>query len=63
VTQVGHINTKLTPEKERKVNTLTPPLKIEIVLVVTYKDAKKFSLVTSQMNIAKADSQYSNCDG
>ncbi len=52
----------LTPEKERKVNTLTPPLKIEIVLVDIYKDAKKFSLVTSQMNIAKADSQNSNCD-
>jgi hypothetical protein len=59
---VDHTTTMLTPEKERKVNTLTPPLKIEIVLVDIYKDAKKFSLVTSQMNIAKADSQNSNCD-
>jgi hypothetical protein len=61
--QVDHTTTMLTPEKERKVNTLTPPLKIEIVLLDIYKDAKKFSLVTSQMNFAKADSQYSNCDG
>jgi len=61
--QVDHTATMLPPEKERKVNTLTPPLKIEIVLVDIYKDAKKFSLVTSQMNVAKADSQYSNCDG
>jgi hypothetical protein len=60
--QVDHTTTMLTPEKERKVNTLTPPLKIEIVLVDIYKDAKKFGLVASQMNIAKADSQYSNCD-
>jgi hypothetical protein len=38
--QVDHTTTMLTPEKERKVNTLTPPLKIEIVLVDIYKDAK-----------------------
>lgn len=63
MTQVDHTNTKLTPEKERKVNTLTPPLKIEIVLVDIYKAAKKFSVVSSQMDVAKPDSEYSNCDG
>ncbi len=45
------------------MNTLTPPLKIEIVLVDIYKAAKKFSVVSSQMDVAKPDSEYSNCDG